>query len=301
MADDKTYESQEWRQALAKAVKERVDAYSKEMLALRQRELRKNQAVPAEVELAATGATPEETVNTDGNGGDLCPLCGCEDAPGQCKCLGGSITMKNELCPPPEGTPGQAPSMGKADSCKDCGKSHLDKCSIDEAKVAKQELPAKAKEPVKAAEGGNGIKVKSLAKVALPAAPKQAAQHGMIEGSKAAAGGAPAAAPKVKLPSVAQHNDRASSFSDFMPPAGTAHLKSPSPVGAPVAAKPMAAKLPGAGAAKAPAAAPVAKPAPAPKAAAPAPTAKSNPETNDLRKSLGSCALCHKAEHPGSC
>jgi hypothetical protein len=99
MADEKLHEPQEWRQSLAKAVKERVDAYSQELLALRQRELKKNLGADP----ALAGPAPEMTPM------DACPLCGQEDVPGKCMCLQGPLAG-----------PGPAPAM-KAEKCADCG------------------------------------------------------------------------------------------------------------------------------------------------------------------------------------
>jgi hypothetical protein len=328
MADDKVYEPQEWRQALAKAIKDRVDAYSKELLALRQRELKK--ADPA---LAAAPAPEMNPV-------DLCPLCGCPDVPGQCKCLQGPLAGpamgKNEVMGYNNVAKPPAPGMAKAEMCKACGKEHMDKCGLDEIKpgpaLDKKELSAKAKEPVKPADG-NGIKVKSLKKAAkLPGtAPAISpgtgradtwAGEGKPEAHEAAApkpkfGLADLAAGKAKL--QAQGVKPASSLAapklpgmgakpaaPAMPPAGTGHLASPpAAAGAP--------KLPGMTKPAAPAAptapAPMAKPAlPKPAAPAAAPAApkapalgKSEGDSADLKKALGSCALCNKEEHPGQC
>jgi hypothetical protein len=76
MADEKIHEPQEWRQVLAKALRDRVDAYSKELLALRQAELKKS---------VAHGPAPEMTPL------DACPLCGMPDMPGKCKCINGPM------------------------------------------------------------------------------------------------------------------------------------------------------------------------------------------------------------------
>ena len=79
MADDTKLDPKEWRQALAKGLRDRVDSYSKEMLALRERELKKSD--PA---LAAAPAPEMKPMPVD-----PCPLCGAEDLPGKCMCLQG--------------------------------------------------------------------------------------------------------------------------------------------------------------------------------------------------------------------
>jgi hypothetical protein len=93
MADEKQYDEQEWRQTLAKAIRERVDSFSKEMLTMRQRELKK--ALPAEA--PAPTMTPV----------DLCPMCHQEDVPGKCKCLQGPMApqhhTENDPLPPENG------------------------------------------------------------------------------------------------------------------------------------------------------------------------------------------------------
>jgi hypothetical protein len=76
MADEKIYEPKEWRQELAKALRERVQAYGQEMLRLRERELQKAETSIAP---AAPALNPM----------DNCPLCGQPDMPGQCRCLQG--------------------------------------------------------------------------------------------------------------------------------------------------------------------------------------------------------------------
>lgn len=198
----------------------------------------------------------------------------------------------------------------------------------EKTELGKKEFSSdvKAKEPVKQHKsGGNGIQIKALNKAALPAPKVQAQQHSMIDASKAAL--PKAAAPK--LPSPEQHANRASMFSDFMPKAAA-----PAPAAKPMAApKPAMAgaapKLPGMGAPagapkpaapalpkplgppagvahlKPPAAAGApaagAKPPALPKPAAPAPMGKSENTIADLKKTLGSCALCNKTEHLGQC
>lgn len=192
----------------------------------------------------------------------------------------------------------------------------------------KAELSAKAKEPVKPA-GGNGIKIKKLNKAGIPMARdiKTAMMHDPKSGPPAAA--APAA-PRPKLPGMAAQSQRAAGLNDFMPagkfsgpgaglpkpaaaaakpampPAGTAHLKSPMPApatgaaklpapgAAPAAPKPAAAALPKPAAPKSPA-------APKPSAAPSAATMKAEQQFADLKKSLGNCPLCKKAEHLGAC
>lgn len=86
MSDSRIHQPQEWRQALAKAIKDRVDAYGKEMLALRQRELKKS---------IDPGPAPEMTPL------DMCPLCGMEDMPGKCKCLSGPLAPMSKNCGSP--------------------------------------------------------------------------------------------------------------------------------------------------------------------------------------------------------
>lgn len=94
MADEKTYEPQEWRQTLAKSLKDRLEAYSKELLALRQRELAKS-AAPAEgdlkVELLAKGKIPDAVAKSE-----ACPLCGQPDLPGKCQCLGTALSKADD-------------------------------------------------------------------------------------------------------------------------------------------------------------------------------------------------------------
>lgn len=81
MSDEKVYEPKEWRLSLAKAIKERVDAYSKQMLELRQRELKKNLAHDP----ALAGPAPEMKPV------EKCLICKEEDRPGKCKCLAGPM------------------------------------------------------------------------------------------------------------------------------------------------------------------------------------------------------------------
>jgi hypothetical protein len=197
--DDKVYEPKEWRQALAKAVKERVDAYSKTLLELRQRELKKNLGADP----ALAGPAPEMTPL------DKCPLCGMEDVPGKCKCLQGPLAgsmptpaLKNEDCVTPPDTSldkgefteklkadgAAAKAKGKILEISSEGRKEVDpspkptgKCARPGCKNAKTgttycsracsmaktaplalaEKSAKAKEPIKPAKG-NGVKITSL-------------------------------------------------------------------------------------------------------------------------------------------
>lgn len=423
MADDKVLEQKDWRQALAKGLRDRVDSYSKQMLALRERELKK-----AEPALAAAPAPEMKPV-------DPCPTCGQEDVPGKCMCLQGPAMPpmgKNEVqgygnvAKPPANPPmvnKAAPlevgmtkaeykhgdrvlidgkdeavvkqhfpggstshafphvkvdlvggdtnvavhtdkvkpkSMAKAELCKACGKEHMDKCGLDEVKPGpkldkgekKFSTDKKAKEPVKDhKEGGNGVQIKPLNKVALPGTMRGDAQQAAVNASKPKA-------PAPKMPSPAQHADRAAMFADHTPkpaapaaagpkltgmakiaaagaqpianklggaapaapklpgmgapaaaapkpaapalpkppgpPAGVAHLKPPAPPAAAGAPKP-------AGAAPAAGAKPPAAPKPAAPKPAAAPMGKSEDIATDLKKALGSCALCNKAEHLGQC
>ncbi len=473
MADDKMHEPKEWREALAKAVKDRVDAYSKELLELRQRELKKN------LDPALAGPAPEMKPV------DPCPLCGMEDLPGKCKCLQGPAAgapppaaplalnednvvkppdpaLKNEDCGPmvksdspdhynyylvhketgkihggnefkedahdaakdhPEAGSLKVSHRTKVspeakaafhgdnkiksklhkDELEKGDKTHVCKAALctkgikgdaeyckghkdlewndanakataagkkgvpvkDGDGVAKAELKTKPKEPVKAASG-NGIKIKPLKKVGLPAGAKGLKTALMHDKS---AGAAPAGAPAgagPKMPTMAQHADRASMFAAHTPPAkpaaGAAPAAAPkgldkikaagaqpiAPMGGgpklPGAAPAGPPKLPGAAAAGpklpgagAPPAMPKPAPAPgvgglktpplaaaggapkpagppalpkpaapaAPKAAAPAAPkpalGKSESSIADLKKALGSCALCNKDEHLGQC
>jgi hypothetical protein len=81
MADDKVLDSKQWRQELAKGLRDRVDAYSKQMLELRQRELKKSLVDDPALSAPTPVMKPV----------DLCPLCGKEDVPGKCMCLQGPL------------------------------------------------------------------------------------------------------------------------------------------------------------------------------------------------------------------
>lgn len=156
MADDKVLEAKEWRTALAKGLQERVDAYSKQMLELRQRELKKNLGADPMLVAPAPAMKPA----------DLCPLCRKEDKPGKCMCLQGpaapmpvaqavqmvkdevdsqaSMHKDDEVVTPPDSVDKTEPmSIGqdamKAEGgsmamCEKCSKSHVGKCSMDEVK-----------------------------------------------------------------------------------------------------------------------------------------------------------------------
>lgn len=272
MADEKTYSPAEWRSIMAKSLREKLGEFEKQMLDLRKAALRKSidmsacplcgqedvpgkcrclqgplaksmekadhsretktKSKPASTDSKPTrtnfdrvprnGSRPEKAKDPD----DRWPQGVNPHGPGA---TGAAPQVKKSI----PMTVGQQPAI-KAELCKSCGKSHLNKCGLDEVKpgpsVKKGELPAsekiktKAKEPVKAAPG-NGAKVKPLNKVALPSVKAQAKQQGLIDASKAAAP-KPSAAPAVKLPSPAEHAQRAATFADHMPAA-------PKPAGAP--------------------------------------------------------------------
>lgn len=352
MADEKVYGSSEWRQELAKALRERVDAYGKKMLELRQRELKK--AEPSE---PAPALKPV----------DSCPTCGNEDVPGKCSCLrkaiigtgGGALPAPAPPPPPPAPIAKQAKkaetlmkpcgtkkaeekpnapkpeehTWPKGSSCPDCaaGKKHLhDKdawkpksgevkktqalpVGQDDVPLARKEkLATKPKEPVKAPEGGNGIKVKALEKAKLPGVgatpigkltrPGDNSRANMLSHftSPSTAGHAPAGAPpkpaapapaaaaKPKgLAAVAAVGKQPIVPTAASPAPGVGGLKPPP---APVAAAP---KPKGLAAVAAAGKQPIAPTTVAPKA----PAMKS-----EMTKSeLGDCPLCKKSEHSGDC
>lgn len=299
MVDDKVYEEREWRMALAKGIRERVDAYSRSLLELRQRELKKSLGADA----ALVGPAPQMMPV------DVCPLCGQEDMPGKCKCLArlpdgfvpaAPLAKKDNVAKPP------APSMAKAQVCKahgkkgcvekNCGSPIMDQPknwfvkrpakklgrgkkgesqkSGDE--VMKEELAAKEQEPAKPAKG-NGVKIRapksskasSGAKTKPPVLDKGpdlwagegVPEHGEGMAPKPKFGLAHLAAGKAKLQA--------------------AGVKLMSPLAAPKPAAPAVGGM-------------------KPHAAKPA-FGKSKSEIADLKKALGQCVLCKKPEHMGQC
>ena len=103
---DKTYTLPEVKQELAKALRERVNSFSQEMLALRKKELAKS---------------------------EVCVLCGNLDKPGACTCLSKSV----EKCDTDEVKP-----LNKEDMCPTCGMSE---CLCGEIERDPEE-PVKAEE-----------------------------------------------------------------------------------------------------------------------------------------------------------
>lgn len=158
MADEKEYEFSEARHLLAKAVKDRVDAYSKTLLELRQRELKKS-LDPAAAPPAAIPPAPAMVPQAAAPAQDLCPTCGKADMPGSCVCLGVPNIMPSPLAAPAPGMPppgqplaqsemaqdgdgaGMAMNeMADGSMCKSCGKAHgMAKCGLNEIKPMKKD------------------------------------------------------------------------------------------------------------------------------------------------------------------
>lgn len=323
---------------LAKSVKARVDAYSEDLVELRKREQGPDEKLekayvspyykygpskpapkpaskPAEKPAPAAAAPKPATEKNEVMGYDN---------------VNKPDALKAELCK----------ECGKSHGLdKNCGSPIMDNPKINpKAETKKAEIPATKDVTTKDhGSGGKITKVKLPGSKLKKALPKQMLQHAAIAGSKALAGAPAAAAPKTAMPTQAQHADRASQFADFMPkpsvgnptapakkpialpgaglktakpampPAGVGHLKPPALPGktmstAPAATpKPATPAAPVSAAPKAPAAAPTLAPK-QPKAAAGAPAMKSEPSVKtNLRKSLGQCVLCNKAEHSGKC
>jgi len=107
VADDKMYSPEEAREILIKATREKVDAYAKEIEALRSRELKKA-LIPNHKHNQASQASA-----------------GVEDVPP------GKVNPKGVDKSAQEGT---GPAMAMSELCKGCGKSHpLDKKCMDKA------------------------------------------------------------------------------------------------------------------------------------------------------------------------
>lgn len=121
--DEKGIDWNDARQLLAKSIRSRVEEYTKSLVDLRQRELKKalvagptpqmrpavtdNQGRPYDMagKLSVGGQIIDNPVHAEPAPAQLappvqdpCPLCGMEDQPGSCVCLGG--VAKNEDCGP---------------------------------------------------------------------------------------------------------------------------------------------------------------------------------------------------------
>lgn len=237
IAED-SIEPRELRLMLAKSLRQRVDAYSQEMLALRQRELKKN----ADSSAAPLAHEPAPEMNPM----DKCPMCQMPDLPGQCKCLQGPLApmaksdSDNYEAPdrpyPEQVSPrlraregkqwaerherdrreaaaqdaavdsylkNEGRDVKKTELCKNCGKSHeMKKCGLDEIRpgpsTKKAELSDKPKEPVKTQEGSGG-------KITPLKALRKAAMSGSTPGAAPRPGGGnpmKMPTPKAGSPSV---------------------------------------------------------------------------------------------------
>lgn len=278
---EKTFTTSDIRKACVDLVRAKVASYEKDILALRQRELKKaEEAPPSKASM---------------NPMDCCPMCGEEDIPGKCMCLQGPAAgmAKSDMGDPKENH--KPPMMAKSELCKGCGKEHeMKKCGLDEIKpgkemkkeekkatkaphhyvecpkcesnfkvskevaaapahkcwaeekekaVKKTEIVTKAKEPVKTQEGSGG-KITKLAKAAMG---KEAKSQSMVDSAKASLSAPKAAAPAVKLPGAKDQAARASTFSDFTPPGKFSAPSAPAPSLPGRSAAPKAAAAPTAG------------------------------------------------------
>lgn len=207
---DKTYTLPEVKQELAKALKQRVEEFGKEMLALRKKELAKSEA---------------------------CLLCGNPDTPAACTCLKKSV----EKCDTDD-----VKKLNKEERCPKCGKT---KCCCGEIET-KPEEPVKAQEgsggkvsklnkdmmnPTMGVTGGKlstgsgsiedmAMKEPSVKKCNIPGRGgklnKNAARDMQAMANQASYDAhtqSATPAPKVKLPSAADNAARANDLQDFMP------------------------------------------------------------------------------------
>jgi hypothetical protein len=287
MADEKQYDEQEWRQTLAKAIRERVDSFSKEMLTMRQRELKK--ALPAEA--PAPTMTPV----------DLCPMCHQEDMPGRCKCLQGPMApmQKSELSIKPKEPIKAAPG----NSIKHKKTMRLAKITMAPAGGSKTPPGVGIQETPKL---GGGVHLLKLGKP-----PMAGAKPGF-------AGAAPKAGIGLQETPLPQGGVKT-------PPTGIGHLKPPPALAAKPKTAPMAAPKPaGVSAMKSEMTSIVKtdtwrighqyKESKFPEGSQSKPSCEicGSDKDHDVHKKpgmskivksgdLGTCAMCKKAEHSGSC
>jgi hypothetical protein len=359
-----TYTIPEVKDRLVKALKERITAYEGEVLGLRQRELRKN---------------------------DACVV--CKNAPGACSCMTRLAKGEKMMAFAKEGLAGKGKKLGKDELCASCSKNPckcegvlpgdkdsknvkapgtgddagsggevkkgkaLGKADVPSAKAGSPSLPKPSIKKATAIEGGGeGSTVSSApAAPAAPAAPSSGpspgGRGGHSVGASAGVGGRGGHVMKSESP-VFQALNKAQPRLGGKDPASqmmAQHASAAAPAPGAASAAPAAPKLAPeaqaarhaqytdftpAGAFSAPGAGAVAgamKPAPAAgpptmagvqpppasmrggapvnplqrfsdalhgrnKPAAAAPVLKA-----ELKKSLGSCLLCRKPEHTGSC
>jgi hypothetical protein len=261
VADEKTYSPEEAREILIKATREKVDAYAKEIEALRTRELKKslipnhkhNQGSQAS---AGIEDVPHGKINPKGVDKamakeELCKQCGKGHELDKC---GGEIEMgkdpakKSELVDA-KGAKKDNHTVSGSKLPPDAGK-HVNKPGkssktagsggviLPGSKLKKSATPPMAKPP-------SGANMGTAVPTSAPKAPKAPMAKGMLaDGAKQAdpisaahAAKTAGAAPKVKMPTPAEHAQRAAGFEAA---AGGAFQPKP----AAPAAKP-AVKLPG--------------------------------------------------------
>lgn len=97
----KDHDLPEIRKAVADTIRARVDAYTTQLVELRQRELRKAERK-----------------------GDVCITCGHLDSPESCSCLAKTEVKKNAMLGYPAGN-SLPVGMGKAEKCAKCGSMHM--------------------------------------------------------------------------------------------------------------------------------------------------------------------------------